>query len=253
MSEVTITNKIECINLSTPEVIFGDECIGDSLDKIVSNFDALKQNDIAICESLNSTITAVEQSITQAVTPPIQSVIMWAGDIGNESTIIDSSTLTTNTTAYIYPNGVKDDSWAICTGAIVNGIATPNLIGRFIVGAGVKPTDVSFNDITTPILYPDNTGGADVHTLATDEIPTLSVSTLNSTNLFSKDPSLTTALGDIPIGTGTTVSAITAASFTADRDTVESAFVNSSIGTLYNESHENRPPYYALYYAIRVK
>lgn len=250
---LTISNKITCSNLQTPATINGSECIGDSLDKIVSNFNILKNNDDAICLSLSNTITAIEAADASAVLPPIQSVIMWSGDIGNSTNIIDASTLTANSTAFIYPNGVKDDKWAVCTGATIFGIATPNLIGRFIVGAGAKPSSPSFNDVSTPILYQNNIGGKDFHTLQSNEIPALSVSSANSTSLFSRDPALTATTTAASGAPSSTTTLVTNVSFAPDRATVQSNLTTSSVGSFYNTPHENRPPYYALYYIIRVK
>jgi len=69
-------------------------------------------------------------------TIPIGGVIMWSGSIGS------------------IPSG-----WALCNGGTVNGHTTPNLLNRFVLGAGSSYSVGS-------------TGGETSHTLTINEMPT---------------------------------------------------------------------------------
>ena len=111
--------------------------------------------------------------------------------------------------------------WAICDGQEKDGIRTPDLRNRFIVGAG---SDYAAGD----------TGGENKHMLTVQEMPKHS-----HTYSFST--------GDI------------AASWKNSRyffdysnhyNTHQSKTTDETGGSL---PHENRPPYYALYYIMRIK
>lgn len=107
------------------------------------------------------------------------------------------------------------DGWALCDGQVYNGVQTPDLRDRFVVGAGS-----SYNL--------NATGGEATHTLTIDEMPSHSHSfTHENTSAYT--------------GTG-----IAGGLTTADHTTITSL-------TGGNNAHENRPPYHALYYIMRVK
>ena len=71
---------------------------------------------------------------------PVGSIILWSGS-ADES----------------------PDGWALCDGRVVNGYRTPDLRGRFVLGAGQGPglTERRVGDI----------GGAEVHRLTSVELP----------------------------------------------------------------------------------
>jgi microcystin-dependent protein len=70
---------------------------------------------------------------------PIGSVILWSG------TVLD-----------------KPQGWALCDGTVVNGFRTPDLRGRFILGAGTGP------GLTERAV--GQTGGAEQHVLSDGEL-----------------------------------------------------------------------------------
>lgn len=112
------------------------------------------------------------------------------------------------------------DGWAICNGKKVNSVETPDLRNRFIVGAG---DDYSLK----------RTGGSNKVRLKTNEMPRHRHYINDMANNRS-----------YYIGDG------------SYRRPEYRDYKNKKTYTNYeggNKSHENRPPYYALYYIMRVK
>jgi len=112
------------------------------------------------------------------------------------------------------------DGWALCNGA--NG--TPDLRGRFVVGYHPTDSDYSVN----------KKGGEERHTLSTDEMPS------HSHNVSISIWGYTGSRGDYW-------------EFAAPESyySHKSSLSSSSVGG--GRSHENRPPYYALCYIMRIK
>jgi microcystin-dependent protein len=105
--------------------------------------------------------------------------------------------------------------WALCDG----NSGTPNLRDRFIVGAGSA-------------YSPGNTGGADSVTLTTNQIPAHN----HTTTIDGFRVANAAAAGGVPSSvTGGNANAI---------------FSMSNTGG--SQAHENRPPYYALAFIMRV-
>lgn len=109
------------------------------------------------------------------------------------------------------------DGWALCDGSTVNSHATPDLRNRFVVGVG---SSYALNA----------TGGVDTVTLTTTQIPS-HTHTYSTLTAYEKD--LCGCAGqthhDVSTATGT------------------------SAATGGGQAHENRPPYFALCYIMRVK
>ncbi len=106
--------------------------------------------------------------------------------------------------------------WALCDGTTNNNHATPDLRNRFVVGAGAR-------------YAVGDTGGADTVTLTTNQMP---AHTHNYTQGDRQSFFGHGAYDNMWVGTGATV----ATSSTGD-----------------GQAHENRPPYYALCYIMRVQ
>ena len=123
------------------------------------------------------------------------------------------------------PNG-----WALCNGETVGGVETPDLRDRFIVGAGSS-------------YGVGNTGGEARHTLSVDEMPSHShhlgnndwwrVSVDDETDFYFYVPKAETGKHDIKGSPG----------HDSNGDT-------ANVGG--GKSHENRPPYYALCFIIKL-
>jgi len=119
-----------------------------------------------------------------------------------------------------------DEHWAICDGSTKNGIKTPDLRGRFIVG--VDDSDYGLNA----------TGGEKTHQLTTEEMP-------------KHEHKLKNAEGGKSLKGGND-------GWYNDymrQDSYDDAW-HTDYPTLTaggDKAHENRPPYYALYYIMRVK
>jgi len=157
---------------------------------------------------------------------PSGGIIMWSGAIS------------------AIPNG-----WALCDGT--NG--TPDLTGRFVVHA----------DADSGGTYaPGDTGGADEVTLTEAQMPshthTGTASTESLTGSF-RLPTNTAAFSPTATGvftsdaSGTGISSNVASGF-APRVNMDASHDHTvTIGsTGGGESHENRPPYYALAYIMKL-
>jgi hypothetical protein len=144
-------------------------------------------------------------------TIPIGCIVMWYGSSTTSPVIIDTIS---------YP-GIPT-GWALCDGSTVNGLMTPDLRERFIVGAGGDNSTVS----GTTGYNPRDTGGSNdaivvshYHDVHTKYLGTL---TSGGTGVLSDDN------GGTYLGTTTT----------------------SEVGS--SGTNANRPPYYALAFIMRV-
>lgn len=117
--------------------------------------------------------------------------------------------------------------WKLCDGTN----DTPNLRNRFIVGAtSDASTGVTFNAITGAVsgaYAPGNTGGETAHQLTTAEMPS---HTHSYNEAFYRANSAGSAPVNLASGNG----------------------AQNSGSTGGDEYHENRPPYYALAFIMRV-
>jgi len=116
------------------------------------------------------------------------------------------------------------DGWALCDGQTANGRTTPNLKGRFIVG--YDPGDSDYNSV-------GNRGGEKRHTLTVAEMPS------HTHNMKFKSYDLAASWKD------------QRNFYTVSKGTEDQTKTSESAGG--GQSHENRPPYYALCFIMRVK
>ena len=115
------------------------------------------------------------------------------------------------------------DGWALCNGQTVEGQTTPDLRARFVVGAGGA-------------YAVGDTGGAAMVTLTVDQIPSHAHTTTAKTVGYS----------------GSFNSSAEAVTF--DSSSKNNGWRSLSGGkTGGSQAHENRPPYYALSFIMRVK
>jgi len=121
------------------------------------------------------------------------------------------------------PNPPDYTHWAVCNGQTVNGVKTPDLRDRFIVAAGGSYSGGA-------------TGGANTVTLTADQMPVHSHK-FDDWDWQGYDDGRA-RLSEVmsPNGYGW-----------KDGHALETKSAGG------NQAHENRPPYYALYYIMRVK
>ena len=176
---------------------------------------------------------------------PVGMIIMYYGDMNGKS-----------------PNTKLEgtlDNWKLCDGTNYSqyGIVTPNLSNLFIVGAGLA-SGVDSSYYTT-----GDTGGANTVTLTENELAshTHSQSTAGTEarhyhHLTASEcddhnyPPTTANKGTTPYVAGTDDRSDTdyGPDYTSTNGS-HSHSINAAGGT---DSHENRPPYYALAYIMRV-
>ena len=116
------------------------------------------------------------------------------------------------------------DGWALCDGRAAYGRTTPNLSGKFIVGYSSSDSDYS------PV---GKTGGEKKHTLTVAEMPS------HTHNMKFKSYDLAASWKD------------QRNFYTVSKGTEDQTKTSESAGS--GQSHENRPPYYALCFIMRVK
>lgn len=150
--------------------------------------------------------------------------------------------------------------WAVCDGGTYNGLTTPDLRGRFIVGVNSYPGTqviatgqytVIGQSGTTPAVAPSdgtttnygtigNTGGETGHTLSLAEMPNhihnVSGSLGNNSTFAFTGP------GNVWIGSGT--------AYSGDPSSMSLSITEVAKGA--DQIHENRPPYYVLAYIIKL-
>ena len=116
------------------------------------------------------------------------------------------------------------DGWALCDGRTSNGRTTPNLSGKFVVG--YSSSDSDYNPV-------GKTGGEKKHTLTVAEMPS------HTHNMKFKSYDLAASWKD------------QRNFYTVSKGTEDQTKTSESAGS--GQSHENRPPYYALCFIMRVK
>jgi microcystin-dependent protein len=165
--------------------------------------------------------TGPDQVPTNSQIIPVGGIILWSGSVA------------------AIPSG-----WALCNGS--NG--TPDLRDRFVVGAGNTYAVAA-------------TGGADSVTLATTQIPAHNhTASTNTTGAHGHPIDYSTAALSGAYVNRTTRSVADGGSAAASATGVELGMSNSGSHshtvTINNTggggSHENRPPYYALAYIMKV-
>ncbi len=172
---------------------------------------------------------------------PVGSVILWSG------TVVD-----------------KPQGWALCDGTVVNGFRTPDLRGRFVLGAGAGAglTDRAVGQ----------TGGAERHVLTEAELPAHAHSIPSATGgTDTRWGHQHSFLGEAHRNWDEWSPMRHPAGFLATGNEV-SADVRSNISTTGNSGHQhaldlpptpssgvgggapldNMPPYYVLAYLVRV-
>jgi len=160
----------------------------------------------------NAITTAKLDSTVSNSLVPIGGIIMWSGSVAT----------------------IPSSSWKLCDGS--NG--TPDLRNRFVVGASVASGNYAWNATTGTVTgnyAPGNSGGEAAHKLTSAELASHTHPYRIRTNGSGG--------GDTPIY-GLTASPTDTGGLTTDQ------FTKSNTGG--DNYHENRPPYYALAFIMRV-
>jgi len=169
---------------------------------------------------------------------PVGSIILWSGAAAE-----------------------RPDGWAICDGTVVNGYRTPDLRGRFIVGAGTGP------GLSERVL--GAVGGAETHVLAEAELPTHAHSLSGQTAMLGGSGShyhdfRTEVGGEFSVphlwvggdASGNMTSHNRYGVFTAATAAHQHSFdmpATASTSAGGGQAHANMPPFYVLAYIVRVQ
>lgn len=124
------------------------------------------------------------------------------------------------------------DGWALCDGTTSNGYTTPDLRGRFIVGAGQSTTSHT-RERTLPDYKIGDKGGINKYVMSVEEMPS------HNHGMFDKSDG---GGGDWRVFRSNACG--------------ENYDATYDLATQYeggSEAHENRPPYYTLAFIMRVK
>lgn len=137
--------------------------------------------------------------------------------------------------AIIMWSGVKAPTgWALCDGQTHNGVGTPDLRNRFVVGAGSS-------------YSVGNTGGANNVRLSTSEMPS------HNHSVNDQGHSHTTNNNYVVWDRNGVSNRTGADGSSTYSNGVNRSFTGISINNNGgNQAHENRPPYYALSYIMKV-
>jgi microcystin-dependent protein len=190
--------------------------------------------------SIPNSNTGDTGTITGFGSMPVGMIIMYYGDMNGKS-----------------PNTKLEgtlDNWKLCDGTNYSqyGITTPNLSGRFIVGAGEGNNDYTTGD----------TGGATTVTLTPDQMPSHTHTQVTGTeakhyhHLAASEvddhnyPPTVANTGTTPYAAGTDDQSDM--DYGADYTSYSGNHTHTINATGGGGAHENRPPFYALCYIMRV-
>jgi microcystin-dependent protein len=164
---------------------------------------------------------------------PAGTILMWTG--------------TVDASGYPLIGGTPNTNWRICDG----GSGTPDLREQFIVGSGGNNATVPGGGYTS-----SNTGGENFHTLTLSEM-----ATHNHSGSTSPESDHTHDVSSIPNGGEGYVLAFNSSNevykwantgnVTSTSEPAHSHTLNIN-NTGGGGAHENRPPYYALIYIIKL-
>lgn len=165
---------------------------------------------------------------------PLGGIIMW-------------SSTTPPSGDEVWATSDNQAHWAICNGDTINNIKVPDLRGRFIVGASNTGDDPSVQEEDKGRYSVGVNGGAHEVALTTDQLPSHSHKVKTGEQAWIKvgaeDNAKASHLHDYDDD------------YSANRSYRESAesveYTTGSSGS--GKAHQNLPPYYALFYIIRVR
>lgn len=176
---------------------------------------------------------------------PIGCILMWSG---SESDI--------------------PDGWALCNGGTYNNKKTPDLRGRFIVGVNRNFSGFTANN-ARDTYSPTATGGEERHNLSTKEMPTHYHIYIGDgiykdhPKVFSQHQNLGTNciprnasgswLGECNLNDGGGDSQRAMITGNAGGGAEDGGYWDAPGEVGRSDAHENRPPYYALCFIMKVK
>lgn len=216
--------------------VVGNVAIGDSTTAAPTNGLYLKE-ELEAQSSVTVANTVEADEFTGIGVMPVGGIIMWSGELND-----------------------LPSEWALCDGSVVNGYATPDLSGKFVVGynasGGTSPTVATNKEVNTGVV--GNTGGTDLQTLETENLPIHNHG--GSTNDGGNHRhSFTDRYWSIARNNDWSIDEKSQGrEDVRDNDSRDTEMQGTDHShtisdTGEDESHENRPRYYVLAFIIRVE
>ena len=194
----------------------------------------------------------IEETLKSIISVPVGSVTMYAGSTTPDGyKVCDGTYLPIKEYPELYAVIGNRYNEAVSAGGARYNTAEgyfrlPDLKGRFIVGVNDSFPDYNLG----------STGGEEKHKLTVNEIP-------SHNHVYTDDTHADGKSFKVPEGLKSSGINEAGDNFTANRQWdghANSSAEDTGIGTIYltgrtgnDQPHENRPPYYSLYYIIKVK
>lgn len=194
----------------------------------------------------------IEETLKSIISVPVGSVTMYAGSTTPDGyKVCDGTYLPIKEYPELYAVIGNRYNEAVSAGGARYNTAEgyfrlPDLKGRFIVGVNDSFPDYNLG----------STGGEEKHKLTVNEIP-------SHNHVYTDDTHADGKSFKVPEGLKSSGINEAGGNFTANRQWdghANSSGEDTGIGTIYltgrtgnDQPHENRPPYYSLYYIIKVK
>jgi microcystin-dependent protein len=189
----------------------------------VVNSDASSTKSFSTTDQKFALVADASGNLSTGTTVPIGSVVMWAG------------------------TATPPSGWKICDGSTdaATGITTPDLRGRFVIGANpasTPPTNVSQSLSTYAV---GDYGGEELHYLTVSELATHAHLTIKNINAPNADQACLGTGNNLYSGGGG------ADNFGYGGGSDGSGcFITGPAGA--SQGHNNVPPFYALVYIMRI-
>lgn len=194
----------------------------------------------AIAASLRAEMTALAEEVARIKPVPLGIVEMYSGStIPENYAVCDGQALSQS----LYPELYQAIGTRFNKSGTASGMfCLPDLRGRFIVGQG---SESDYNTI-------GNTGGEKTHVLSVSEMPTHTHGMAHTHDYMDIYYSETGGSTGVPDGRGSGDTDYDNSGHQMQRTTISQS-TSTTGATGGGAAHENRPPYFVLFYIMRLK
>ena len=210
--------------LSVPKAVWASDCVGAKGNLVVTNAciggvantGKTTADSVVVTNALTCGSLVSGSMVVTNLTGNHRANLTVSGTVSGKGVIPIGGIVIWSGSAASIPNG-----WVLCNGQKSNGRTTPDLRDRFIVGAGSG-------------YKVGAKGGEATHKLTVNEMPSHS----HSYSFYGADVALAFKKNNY---------------FYSQKEPYDLSNTAETESTGGNKAHENRPPYYALCYIMRVK